>query len=87
MAFWNRKINIALFLFLRLNKCAKFQNSSEDPVLHVQHCVPVHDDVQPHGARLLPAPGLGREDCPGCHRYPRLQRLHARHRREDARDQ
>ena len=30
-----------------------FQDKTEDPVLHVQHCVPLHDDVNPHGARIL----------------------------------
>jgi hypothetical protein len=38
------------------------QDTKKDAVLHVQHSVPLHDDVLPHGARLLPAPGLGRED-------------------------
>ncbi len=39
------------------------QDTEKDAVLHVQHRVPVHDDVLPHGARLLPAPGLRGEDC------------------------
>ena len=35
-----------------------FQDTTEDPVLHVQHCVPLHDDVYPHGARILYASRL-----------------------------
>ena len=35
-----------------------FQDSTEDPVLHVQHCVPLHDDVNTYGARLLYASRL-----------------------------
>lgn len=35
-----------------------FQDTEEDSVLHVQHCLPLHDDVHPHGACLLYAPGL-----------------------------
>ena len=33
-----------------------FQDTPEDTVLHVQHCLPLHDDVNPHGAGLLYAP-------------------------------
>ena len=39
-----------------------FQDTKEDSVLHVQHCLPLHDDVHPHGACLLYAPGLRSQD-------------------------
>ena len=66
---------------------ANVQDPAEDSVLHVQHRVPLHDDVHPHGPRLLHAAGLGGEDRPRRHRHPRLLRLHVGHRGEDARDQ
>ncbi len=56
------------------------------PSFQVQHRVPLHDDVDADGAGLLPAPGLRREDRAGRHRPPRLLRLHAGHRGEDAGD-
>ena len=62
------------------------EDPPQDPVLHVQHRVPLHDDVHPHGARVLHAPRLWREDRPGRHRHPRLLRLHVGHRGEDAGD-
>ena len=42
-----------------------FQDTEEDSVLHVQHCLPLHDDVHPHGACLLYAPGLRLFRSPG----------------------
>ena len=66
---------------------ANVQDPAEDSVLHVQHRVPLHDDVHADGARVLHAPGLRGEDRTRGDRHPRLLRLHVGHRGEDARDQ
>ena len=63
------------------------QDKKEDPLLHVQHCVPLHDDVHTHGASLLHASRLRGEDCLRCDCYPGVLRLHVGHSGEDARDQ
>ena len=63
------------------------QDSSENPVLHVQHCVPLHDDVHTDGACLLYASWLWGEDCSWSHSHPRFLCLHVGHCRENARDQ
>ena len=55
-------------------------------VTQVQHRVPLHDDEHADRAGVLPASGLGREDCPGSHRPPRFLRFHVGHRRKNARD-
>jgi hypothetical protein len=55
------KTNVAVHLL----ECALLQDKEEDPLLHVQHCVPLHDDVHFDGASLLHASRFRGEDCLG----------------------
>lgn len=62
------------------------QDPSQDALLHVQRRPALHDDVGADPPGLLPTTGIGREDRFRRHCSARLLRLHAGHRREDARD-
>ena len=63
------------------------KDKKENPLLRVQHRVPLHDDVNPDGASVLHAPRLGGEDCARSDSHPCVLCLYVSHCRENAGNQ